>query len=111
MEVPYSEGLASHADPESCAGTRKGAGEALTGEHAGQVLNREINDVQGADTVGDSGRQHPMRRKGEPSEGPCVVEDPVHAWKHLAREPGGPTLPLPRWRAGARREAASVIRR
>ena len=28
--VPYGEGLASHAGPESCVGTRKGDREALT---------------------------------------------------------------------------------
>jgi hypothetical protein len=43
MKEPYGEGLASHAGPESCAGTRKGAGEALTGVHTGQPLSCEIN--------------------------------------------------------------------
>jgi len=32
MKVPYDEGIASHIDPESCVGGRKGAGEALIGE-------------------------------------------------------------------------------
>lgn len=41
MKVPYDEGLASHIDPESCAGDREGAGEALTGESAGRALSRE----------------------------------------------------------------------
>ena len=41
MEVHYDEGIASHIGPESCAGVREGAGEALTGEHAGQPLSRE----------------------------------------------------------------------
>jgi len=40
MEESYREGLASHPDPESCGGARKGAAEALTGEHAGKVLSR-----------------------------------------------------------------------
>ncbi len=31
MEEPYIEGVANHDDPESCAGFREGAGEALTG--------------------------------------------------------------------------------
>jgi hypothetical protein len=42
MREPYGEGLASHADPESCVGVRKGAFEALTGARAGRVLSREI---------------------------------------------------------------------
>ena len=40
MEVPYGEDVASHIGPESCVGIREGAGEALTGESAGQVLSR-----------------------------------------------------------------------
>jgi hypothetical protein len=32
------EGLAIHTDPESCAGIREGAREALTGARAGGVL-------------------------------------------------------------------------
>ena len=43
MKEPYIEGLANHGDPESCVGTRKGVGEALTGERIGEVLSREIN--------------------------------------------------------------------
>jgi RNA-directed DNA polymerase len=43
MKEPYSEGLANHTSPESCAGTREGAGEALTGVHTGRVLSCEIN--------------------------------------------------------------------
>ena len=42
MKESYGEGIASHTGPKSCAGVRKGAGEALTGVHAGPVLSREI---------------------------------------------------------------------
>ena len=42
MKEPYVEGVANHDDPESCVGAREGAGEALTGAHAGRVLSREI---------------------------------------------------------------------
>ena len=42
MKKPYGEGLASHTGPESCAGTREGADEALTGVHTGQPLSCEI---------------------------------------------------------------------
>jgi hypothetical protein len=37
MEELYVEGLASHDGPESCAGVREGAGEALTGVRAGGI--------------------------------------------------------------------------
>ena len=41
MQVHYDEGIANRIGPESCAGTREGAGEALTGVCIGQPLNRE----------------------------------------------------------------------
>jgi group II intron reverse transcriptase/maturase len=65
MKEPYTEGLASHGDPESCAGAREGAGEALTGAHTGGVLSRETNKDLGADDVVLIGRQHTRVRKGE----------------------------------------------
>ena len=42
MKESYGKDLASHPDPESCVGARKGAGEALTGAHAGQPSSCEI---------------------------------------------------------------------
>jgi len=42
MKEPHKKGLAIHLDPESCAGGRKVAGEALTGAHTGQPLSSEI---------------------------------------------------------------------
>ncbi len=41
MKESYVEGLATHYDPESCAVTREGGGEALTGACIGRVLSRE----------------------------------------------------------------------
>ncbi len=38
MEEPYTEGLATHGDPESCVGVREGAGEALTGVRVGRAI-------------------------------------------------------------------------
>jgi hypothetical protein len=72
MKVSYSEGLATHTGSESCIFVRKGAGEALTGVRAGQVLSREIEPpsrkrwpLWGADAVELSGRQNWRRRNGE----------------------------------------------
>ena len=65
MKESYSEDLASHAGPESCASARKDRGEALTGGSAGELLSREIIRVRGADAVSVSGRQHALSRKGE----------------------------------------------
>jgi hypothetical protein len=41
VRVHYGEGVANHIGPESCAGSREGVGEALTGERTGQPLSRE----------------------------------------------------------------------
>jgi RNA-directed DNA polymerase len=35
-----------------------------------------------------------MASQRQDAVGPRVVRDPVHVWKHLAREPGGPTITL-----------------
>jgi len=50
MRESHVEGVATHDDPESCAGTREGEGEALTGARAGRVLSREMH-LQDADVV------------------------------------------------------------
>jgi RNA-directed DNA polymerase len=76
MKEPHNEDLASHDDPESCAGIRKGAGEALTGAPAGRVLSRENEEIQGADAVVMAGRQHGHGRKGETMAGPARSKTP-----------------------------------
>ena len=57
MKEPYGEGVANHTGPESCAGGRKAAGGALTGEGAGQPLSSEIND-NGMPTSSKCGEGH-----------------------------------------------------
>jgi hypothetical protein len=51
VQVHYGEGVANHADPESCAAYREVCGEAMTGERAGQPLSHEIFLIQDADVV------------------------------------------------------------
>ena len=51
MEELHGEGLASRTGPESCADSCKTGREALTGVHAGGVMNREMKRNQGADVV------------------------------------------------------------
>ena len=105
MKVPYDEGIASHIGPESCTGDRKGAGEALTGESAGRVLSRERGCTSGCRRCQQSRK---ATRDGPVARGttwPRVVEDPEHAWKLSAREPGGPTASLGKWPQGTRHES------
>ena len=52
MKESYSEGVAHHTGPESCAGIREDAGEALTGVCMGRELNRETDPIVGADILG-----------------------------------------------------------
>ena len=54
MKVPYSKGIANHADPESCAVCREVQREALTGVRTGQPLSRESMEDQGADAVDEA---------------------------------------------------------
>src|SRR5689334_3145139 len=82
MKESYSEGLANHTGPESCAGVRKSAGEALTGVRAGRVLSCEINApprgglLRGADALENVGRPYLMRRDGETHRGPARSKTP-----------------------------------
>ena len=85
MKESYGEGLASHTDPESCAGARKGEREALTGARAGRVLSRERTSLRDADAVEGSGRPHPGRRYGETPGSPARSETPS-THRHTSRE-------------------------
>ncbi len=91
MQEPYRKGVAHHPDPESCAGGRKGAGEALTGAHAGRATELR-NHSLGVPTSSRNGEGHTnhsdMRELLERHPG---VEEPRHVWKLRARKPGDPT--------------------
>jgi hypothetical protein len=74
VQVHCDEGVAIHIDPESCAGGREAAREALTGARAGQPSSRE-NAIPGADavrTAEGSTRGRVMRVPPRPGE----VADP-----------------------------------
>ena len=86
MQVHHDEGVANRIDLESCANTREGIGEALTGERIGQPLSRE-SLLRGADAVetaegnmagGDMASRPPTPRGLRP----------WHVRTLLAREPG-----------------------
>lgn len=83
MKESYSEGLAIHADPESCGGARKGAAEALTGADAGQPLSRERNKQPGVPTLSKEAEGHTVpvaiARLGRTPRGrrPCARIEPI----------------------------------
>ena len=51
VQFHHDKGVASRIDPESCAATREGISEPLTGESIGQPLSRESWFISGADVV------------------------------------------------------------
>jgi hypothetical protein len=52
MREPYIEGVATHDDPESCAGTREGVREAFDrGTRGLGQWNRETKEIRGADAL------------------------------------------------------------
>jgi hypothetical protein len=94
MKEPYGEGLANHADPESCGDAREGMAEALTGARAGRPLSRESLPLRSADAVPQGGRQHRGRRYRETPFGLRAVLEPEHARKLFTRNPGDPAFGL-----------------
>ena len=78
MQVRYGEGLAIHTDPESCAGIREGAGEALTGGRIGGVSSGVSDVVRGADAVVACRRQQVEVRDREDFSHSASSLDPQH---------------------------------
>ena len=93
MKELYTEGLASYGGPESCACTREGTGEALTGVRIGRVLSCEIRRDQGADTVAMRGRQHGGMRYGKCLFNPAQSETPGMCGNSMCENREIPCLP------------------
>ncbi len=87
MKEPHSEGVANHADPESCAGDGDIAGEALTEALAGRLSSREIPGF-GCRPCGQKGKAISIVASSQAACGPSAVGEPVHVRNLLAREPG-----------------------
>ena len=86
MQVHYSEGLATHTDPESCVHGREVLGEALTGERIGQPLSGE-NSLWGADALEEA--EGNMGRGDSASACPTPRRlRPWHVGTPSVREPG-----------------------
>ena len=78
MKEPYIEGVAIHDGPESCAGFREGASEALTGVRAGQAIEprNQHSGVPTSSTEAEGNIAGGAKR--EPPADPAV-EEPGHA--------------------------------
>jgi hypothetical protein len=107
MEVLYIEDLASHGGPESCVGDPRGRSEALTGVVWAGLLSREIEMKFGVPTFSLKRKATSQTALSRAVGEPRAVEEPGHARKLGAREPGDPTvargrsvMPRPGWFAG-----------
>src|ERR1700693_5016091 len=65
MKESYGKGVTNHTGLESCAVGREANLEALTKVCTGPPSSRERTLLQGADTVGESGRPYWRSRKRE----------------------------------------------
>ena len=74
MKESYGKDPASHPDPESCVGDRKGAGEALTGAHVGQPSSCEIRSSGVPTRLSDAEGNTEGGVIGEPSSDPAQSE-------------------------------------
>ena len=94
MKESYGEGLATHIGPESCGAAREGGVESVDRGTCGPGIQPRKKLTPG--------RRRCRRKRKAPPGAPIsrgalesrAVRDPVHVWKHLAREPGDP-LPAP----------------
>jgi len=107
VKVRYREGLAIHPDPESCAGARKGTGEALTGADASRVLSREIDpNTSGCLRYEDRrGATSSVPLNREVHSDPARSVDPVRASKHISRKTGDPMVDHGGWHCGPHHES------
>src|SRR6202795_1466339 len=105
VKVRYSEGVAIHTDPESCAGRcREAVREALTGGRTGEVLRGESNLARGADAVVACRRQQAQVGHREYLGPPAPALHPEHVRTSLVREPGDLHSALGKPSLGPKRE-------
>ena len=92
MKESYSEGIANHTGPESCAGSREAIGEALTGVRAGQDIEpRKVGKIRGsrrASSGAEGNNLSPViaRTMGSPrGRRPCACTETPRAGTGRAR--------------------------
>ncbi len=95
MQEPHKQGLANQLDPESCAGGREDAGEALTGAHAGQPLSSEITST-GVPTSWNEGEGNMLDGvRREPFGGAAESETLSMRGSSMRENRETPGVPLP----------------
>ena len=85
LGVLYTEGLATHGDPESCVDDPRGRGEALTGARAGRAIEpRNVNS--GVPTLSEWRKATSAAAFSRVVVGPRGVGEPVHVRDLSRRE-------------------------
>lgn len=91
MKESCGKERATHTDLESCAAARKGGGEALTEARAGRAIEpRNLTPGRRRRCQTRKATFGASQMREAPRSG--AVEEPEHARKHSAREPGGPVF-------------------
>jgi RNA-directed DNA polymerase len=108
MKESHGEGIAAHTGPESCAATREGRSEALTGEGAGRVFSRESSVLRDADAVERGGRLHPARRYRETRRSPARSVTPRMPGRTLRENRESPWSPVVDGTAGRVRKSTDT---
>jgi len=111
MRELHVEGLASHNDPESCANTCEGRGEALIGAHTGWALSPEIYKPRTPTLFLYAEGEMLRRENRERNSGPAGSQTPCTCGtsQHGNREILGP--PAEHGAAGRNGKAQAEIRR
>ena len=79
MRVRRNEGVATHIDPEPCAGIREDVGEASAGECAGQPWSHEMVYIPDADALQYAEGHTSGRDIASACRSGVVVEPGMHA--------------------------------
>ena len=103
MQVHCGEDVANHTGPEPCAGIRESVGEASAGEHAGQPLSHDRDEIPGADAVHEA-EGNTSRRAIASASAARRGRRTWHAYTLFAREPGDLGSDPPQYRVGPHRE-------
>jgi len=112
MKESNIEEIANHDGPESCADSRKGGGEALTGVRAGWAIEPRNQRFEGADVVNRGGRQHRWPRDREQSSDPARSKNLCMYGISMRENREVPRSPAARdGAAGRERKAKAVISR
>src|SRR5205823_5721666 len=91
MKKPYTEGSATHGDPESCAGKEQGAGEALTGADTGREIEPRNTLQSGAPTPSLKAEGNTMTRESVSSSSAPRGLRPRACVESLCARTGRPT--------------------